>query len=429
MGRRPTFEPICVLMNNREVGALGRSAGGNFWFQYGAAWLNWEHAIPVSLSLPLREAVYRGPKVQAVFDGLLPSSVATRDAIARELGLADSEPLDLLREIGADCSGALQFSAIGDANIKDVGAGQGASFAAGELKGILNDLDHCPLGAGREGGVRVSLPGTRSKIALTRFDGKILKPNGSCPSTHILKVPDQTRSQGAKVDHSLENELFCAAVMEDCRLSVTKGRLMTIDQFNVLMIERFDRQKTPDGRVIRLPMEHVGQALGVGDVDGVGVSDILKLLGGSDFPIEDQENFFKTALLFYLLGVTSATVRKINVFLYPGGGFRLAPLCGVRSDQPLLDTDANSSERMKFAMPVGREGEVRFNHIEGRHFIESAVLGGMSKVRATALMNAVFGGLDRAFVRAAQCIPSGLSMNAFDNVKKAALMRRVALRR
>lgn len=429
MGRRPTFEPICVLMNNREVGVLGRSSGGGIWFQYGAGWLSWEHAIPVSLSLPLREAVYRGVKVQAVFDGLLPSSETKRDAIARELGLAGSNTLDLLREIGADCSGALQFSAISDAKIKDVGAGETASFAAGELKSILSDLVHCPLGARTEGGIRASLPGTRSKVALTWLGGKSSKPNRAIPSTRIVKVPDQTRTHGAKGGHSLENDLICAAVMEACGLSVGRSRSKTFDQLKVLMIERFDRKKTQDGRWIRLPMEHVGQALGVGDVDGVGVSDILKLLGGSDFPIEDQENFFKAALLFYLLGVTTGSVRKISVFLYPGGGFRLAPLCGVRSDQPLLDAGAISSERMTLAMPVGREGEVRINHIEGRHFVESAVIGGMSKARAMALMKLVLNDLDRAFLRAAQCVPSALAKNALENVKNAALKRRVALLR
>ena len=429
MGRRPTFEPICVLMNGREVGALGRSSDGLFWFQYGAGWLSWEHAIPVSLSLPLREAVYRGAKVQAVFDGLLPRSEAKRDAIARELGLAGSDTLDLLSEIGADCSGALQFSAISDAKIEDAGAGKGASFGPGELQGILSDLHHCPLGARTEGGIRASLPGTPSKIALTWLDGKSSKPSHAIPSTHIVKVPDQTQTYGAKGDHSLENKLICGAVMEACGLSVNKSRLMTFDQLKVLMIERFDRQKTPDGRVIRLPMEHVGQALGVGDADGVGVSDILKLLGGSDFPIEDQENFFKAALLFYLLGVTTGSVRKINVFLYPGGGFRLAPLCGIRSDQPLLDAGAISSERMTLAMPVGREGEVRMNHIECRHLVESAVIGGMSKVRATSLMNIVLNDLDRAFMRAAQCVPSALAKNALENVKNAALKRKVTLLR
>lgn len=427
MGRRPTFEPICVLMNGREVGALGRSSDGLFWFQYGAGWLSWEHAIPVSLSLPLREAVYRGAKVQAVFDALLPSLVAKRDDIARELGLADADTLDLLREIGADCSGALQFSAIGDAKIKDVGAGKGVSFGPGELKGILSDLDHCPLGARTEGGIRASLPGTRSKIALTWLGGKSSKPSRAIPSTHIVKVPDQTQTYGANGDHSSENELICGAVMEAYGLSMNRSRLTTFDQLKVLMIERFDRQKTLDGRLIRLPMEHVGQALGVGDVDGVGVSNILKLLGGSDFPIEDQENFFKAALLFYLLGVTTGSVRKINVFLYSGGGFRLAPFCGVRSDQPLFDAGAITAEHMTFAMPVGREGEVRINHIEGRHFVESAVIGGMSKVRAMALMKMVLNDLDRAFMRAAQRIPSAPAMNALEKVKNAAFRRKDAL--
>ena len=70
MPRRRAHAPLRVLLNNRPVGRVNKAATGTIDFQYEPAWLDWEHAMPVSLSLPLREDAYRGAAVTAVFDNL-----------------------------------------------------------------------------------------------------------------------------------------------------------------------------------------------------------------------------------------------------------------------------------------------------------------------------------------------------------------------
>lgn len=60
MSRRRAHAPLRVLLNNRPVGRLNKAATGAIDFQYEPAWLDWEYAMPVSLSLPLREDAYRG---------------------------------------------------------------------------------------------------------------------------------------------------------------------------------------------------------------------------------------------------------------------------------------------------------------------------------------------------------------------------------
>jgi HipA-like protein len=42
-------------LNNRLVGHLLKEAGGAVYFRYDESWLSWDNAIPLSLSLPLRE--------------------------------------------------------------------------------------------------------------------------------------------------------------------------------------------------------------------------------------------------------------------------------------------------------------------------------------------------------------------------------------
>src|SRR5258707_7627010 len=72
------------------------------------------HALPVSLSLPLREDAFRGDTVTAVFENLLADSDALRRQVAEKVGAAGTDAYRLLAAIGRDSFGALQF--VGDAD-------------------------------------------------------------------------------------------------------------------------------------------------------------------------------------------------------------------------------------------------------------------------------------------------------------------------
>ena len=86
MGRRPRHAPLRVYLNNRRVGTLAREVSGAISFTYHDDWLAWKHALPVSLSMPLRETPYRGEPVAAVFENLLPDSDALRRLVAEKVG-------------------------------------------------------------------------------------------------------------------------------------------------------------------------------------------------------------------------------------------------------------------------------------------------------------------------------------------------------
>jgi serine/threonine-protein kinase HipA len=55
MPRKRQYTPLRVLLNNRLVGYLSKEPGGRIDFRYDESWLAWDQALPVSLSLPLRE--------------------------------------------------------------------------------------------------------------------------------------------------------------------------------------------------------------------------------------------------------------------------------------------------------------------------------------------------------------------------------------
>ena len=77
MVRRRARTPLSVFLNARLVGRLRRLGSGAIDFQYDPSWLDWEHTLPISNSLPLREDRYLGDPVIAVFDNLLPDPEPT----------------------------------------------------------------------------------------------------------------------------------------------------------------------------------------------------------------------------------------------------------------------------------------------------------------------------------------------------------------
>ena len=76
MARKARHPSLNVFINGRVVGLLRREPSGAVDFTYDDSWLNWPFALPVSLSLPLREDRYIGAPVIAVFDNLLPDKTA-----------------------------------------------------------------------------------------------------------------------------------------------------------------------------------------------------------------------------------------------------------------------------------------------------------------------------------------------------------------
>src|SRR5437763_9430565 len=109
MARPRTRIPLKVYLNGRLVGRLQRESSGAIDFQYDKTWLDWENAIPVSVSLPLREDRYIGGPVLAVFENLLPDNEDVRRRLAERSKAAGCDAYSLLAAVGRACIGALQF--------------------------------------------------------------------------------------------------------------------------------------------------------------------------------------------------------------------------------------------------------------------------------------------------------------------------------
>lgn len=434
MGRRPAYAPLRVYVNDRRIGTLIREASGAIEFTYDAGWLGWDHALPVSLSLPLRETPYRGAAVSAVFENLLPDSDRLRRLVAEKVGARGTDAFSLLTKIGQDCVGALQFVAA-EADAPDTtGQVRGEPVDAAQIEKILNGLGQAPLGLARDDAFRISVAGAQEKTALLWHDGQWIKPHGTTPTTHIFKTQIGKLPGGIDLSDSVDNEFYCLKLTAAFGLPVTAASVETFGETRALVVERFDRRWTGDGRLLRLPQEDCCQALSVPPTlkyqneGGPGMADILGLLRGSDTPIEDQDIFLRAQLIFWLIGATDAHAKNFSVFLGPGGSYRMTPLYDIVTAQGALDARQIERKQMRMAMSVGNNRHYRFDQIHGRHFVQTALRAGLSKRRCADLIDDIAAHAPQALETAANARPAGFPAALVDSVQSAVRDRLGGLR-
>ncbi len=381
MARRRAHIPLDVFLNGRLVGKLTRERTGAIDFRYATAWLAWANAIPVSLSLPLREDRYLGEPVIAVLDNLLPDHPDIRQRIAERSHADGTDAYSLLAAIGRDCVGALQFLPEGSAP-DPVGTLKAERLSDKDIAALLGDLGQNPLGIAPDREFRISLAGVQEKTALLFWKKSWHLPHGTTPTTHILKPQIGRMAGGMDLSQSVENEHLCMRLIEAFGLPAARTEIKDFGGGNVLIVERFDRLWTKDKRLLRVPQEDCCQALGVPPTrkyeadGGPGIRAIMQLLKGSDVPEEDRRRFFKAQVLFWLLAATDGHAKNFSLRLAPGGRFVLAPLYDVLSTQPLVDAGQLARGRMRLSMAVGTNRYYAEYSVRPRHYLQTAALCG-----------------------------------------------------
>jgi serine/threonine-protein kinase HipA len=427
MPRRRQHPPLQVYLNNRLVGHLLKESGGAISFRYDDSWLSWESAIPVSLSLPLREDPYRGAQVSAVFENLLPDSEALRRRVAERVGAEGSDAYSLLAAIGRDCVGALQF--VSGQSAERGTTIEGDPIDDDAIERLLRSLGQAPLGLNRDDDFRISVAGMQEKTALLWDGTRWRRPLGTTPTTHILKPQIGELPNGIDLSNSVENEFYCLKLLAAFGLRVNEAVIETFGKTTALVIERFDRRWTRDGRLLRLPQEDCCQALSVPPSrkyqsdGGPGLVQILELLNGSDTPENDRKTVLKAQILFWLIGATDGHAKNFSIFLGPGGSYRLTPLYDVLSAQPSLDSRQIERKQMKLAMAVGATNHYRIDGVQRRHFIETGGAAGLSKSVVESVMEEIVATADRAVTQLADELPVRFRKSIHSSVSKAVLGR------
>lgn len=418
--RKRLHPPLRVYQNNRLVGHLLKERSGAVEFRYDEGWLSRPAAFPVSLSLPLREDPWRGERVIAVFEGLLPDSETLRRRVADKVGAAGYDAYSLLAAIGRDCVGALQFIADDADALGDGLAITGEAIDEGAIERLLEGLTQAPLGLSGDDDFRISVAGAQEKTALLRVDDRWLKPHGTTPTTHIIKTAIGRRPDDF-LWSSVENEFYCLRLLHHLGLPVSHAEIATFGQTKALVVERFDRAWS-NGRLLRLPQEDCCQALSVPPArkyqneGGPSLVDIAKLLKGSDTPAADHRTLIQAQLAFWLIGATDGHAKNFSIFLRPGGGYALTPLYDVLSAQPGLVAQQIERRQMRLAMSVGRRRRYRLDEIMPRHFHQTAEEAGLPRSLVQDAIEDIASRMDTAMATVESELPSGFPQDLHEAV-------------
>ena len=424
---RARHEPLNVFMNGRLVGQLRRDVSGAISFKYDRSWLEWEFVMPVSLSLPLREQAYAGAPVMAVFDNLLPDNDDLRRQIAARTQAEGTDAYSLLGAIGHDCVGALQFL---PENIEPGPAGsvQGDPVSDDEIASIIENLAAAPLGISEDESFRISIAGAQDKTAFLYRDGKWYKPRGTTATTHIFKPSIGKLPNGIDLTSSVENEYFCLKAIAALGIEAAQPQIMTFGKRTVLVVERFDRRWSGDGRLLRVPQEDCCQALSISPTrkyqahGGPGIVQVLQLLRGSDDALADQRAFLKANVIFWLMGATDGHAKNFSVFLRPGGRFRLTPLYDVISAQPSVDSKQLLWKNFGLAMSFGTKPHYKMRQIAPRHFFETADKASVGKGLVPSIIEElrteVAGAIDRVNADLPQSFPVKIAESISNGIRR-----------
>lgn len=327
-------ESLEVFLYGYPIGSLKRLAAEDYMLEYDEAWSSADEAVPLSLSLPLRQRTHGGRVVANFIDNLLPDNPEVRQRWATDVGLDTVEPFFLLEHFGQDVAGAASFRPVGvpEASTRRPIA---AAEVADRIRALREDdsawhVDTLPAPG------QFSLGGAQRKFSLARHAGEWYETAGADGSTHLFKP---------EVKGLRDGELIEYIVMRTANLlgiPAAGVELFDNGDQHSLVVERFDRRIEGD-RTVRLHQEDMVQALARPRLlkyekhGGPSIDAISQLLGR----VADAESRrrFATMLLFsWIVLSTDAHAKNYSVFIEADGA-TLTPLYDASSVVPYLGAD------------------------------------------------------------------------------------------
>jgi len=423
---------LYIYMNGLHVGEYRQSKNGRQELIYSDSWYDLqEKAIPLSLSLPMTQKNHVGDAVYNYFDNLLPDNNEIRSRLQAEFKTDTNKPFDILSAIGSDCVGAIQL--LTEPETPDVKTLKGEPLTKKQIADEISKYETMPLGMTNKRDFRISIAGAQEKTALLKHQGQWMRPIGSTPTTHIIKLPiGEIKHAGIDLSDSVENEWLCLNLLREFNIPVPEVEIMALGKFKVLVVERFDRQFAKDQTwITRLPQEDMCQAHGIAPAlkyeneGGPGISKIMSMLNGSQNSLEDRRLLMKSVFLFWILGAIDGHSKNFCVFLKSGGRFSLTPIYDVMSVYPITEKKQLEIHNIKMAMALrGKNSHYRWREILPRHWFSQAKRVDFPKIEMENIIEESIAQIPAAISKVSERLPKGfdqtLASAVFKNMEKAA---------
>jgi serine/threonine-protein kinase HipA len=353
-----------VFTEDRQIAEIEVDAEG-VRLRYAPDWREARGAFPISLTMPLAEAVHGAEVIGPWLTNLLPEGEPLR-ATTRALGVAPEDFLGLIERMGRDVAGAV---AIGAPRAGDK-PGYVAIEDPASLERIIEELPAKPFLVGDDG-VSMSLAGAQEKLPLTRLNGALAIPVNGAPSTLILK-PDNPRLPG-----SVENEALCMVLARRCGLPTAAVTTGVAGARSYLLVDRYDREIVGK-RTYRRHQEDFCQALGRppaakyehnrSGVKGPSLAEMFELVRAH--MTAREITYLLDAVIFNIaIGNVDSHAKNYSILLGPARP-TLAPLYDLMSGLSWANITQNH------AQDIG--GKQRGRYILARHWRRMAKAAGLA---------------------------------------------------
>jgi serine/threonine-protein kinase HipA len=393
---------LIVLLDGHPAGTLTQGEGGVLELTYDDSYRGLSRAIPVSLSMLLSDATHIGRVVHAFCQGLLPDNVDVLERWARDFQVSARNPFALLRHVGEDCAGAVQFVRPDRVEVMLGNEGSIAPLTDEQIADRLRTLRRDPSAWHLAAAGQFSLAGAQAKTALHRNPdtGVWGDPSGAVPTTHIIKPAIVGFD-----DHDL-NEHLCLSAARIVGLRAAVSSVQSFAGERAIVVDRYDRRPVNSDEVRRVHQEDMCQALGMRpsakyqSEGGPSPEQIIGLLREVVTPRAaatlEVNRFVDALALNWLIAGTDAHAKNYSMLLTPGQ-VRLAPLYDIASALPYDDMYL---PRLRLAMRIG--SEYRIDAITGRHWDAFADRNALDPAGVKARIDDLARRLPDAFRQAAE---------------------------
>lgn len=322
-------------------------------FTYAPSWLNDPSATPIHPDIPLSTDRIDTPYVVAFFENLLPEGeprklISLREQVTTTFGL--------LSRVGGESAGAYVLIPAGETPTPPIY--QALTWEQVNVLVHANGLQSAEREAIERAAQdmprpRMSISGAQYKILLYLDEqGNPSRPMGNSPSTHILK-PDIVRNDIA-IFASAVNETIMMLAAAKCGLNT--ARVAYQPETNACLVERYDRERQPDGTLKRLWQADFCQLLGKQsgakyEYDGGPTfAECFTLLNMSAQPGVDRLQLLRWLLFNLCTGNNDSHAKNLSMLSTPRG-LRLAPF------YDLMCTRVYSGLGHNFAFSISGESE------------------------------------------------------------------------
>lgn len=346
-------DTLAVYHGDKPVGRLYDAQPLRF--EYASEWLEHPEAVSLSPSLPLSQQAHVGDAVLAYFENLLPEGDLRHHLERRH---HTTTVFGLLKAIGGDTASGFTLLPPGESPAPP-------HYRPISWEALAEHLQHRergPLLSQQGEEARISLAGAQDKLLLMVLeDGSPAIPEGSAPSSHILK-PDIQGLRG--VWSSAINETFCMRLAAELGLEVAETSYQP--ETRACLVRRYDRVPDEQGGLRRLHQLDFCQLAGTPSSikyesdGGPGLTRCRELLQQVGTPAKDLQRLIAWFFFNLLVGNNDSHAKNLAI-VYTDEGPRLAPF------YDLMSTTLYSGLSRRFAFRIAdedRPGNIERSHLE-----------------------------------------------------------------